>query len=55
MKLKYVIDKKYDKQFVGMSSKIVRDNFDDIYKNKGNSLFKPLTFNNWRSFLIFSW
>ena len=27
MKLKYVIDKKYDKQFVGMSSKIVRDNF----------------------------
>ncbi|MDO8617590.1 MAG: hypothetical protein Q7N87_01710 [Candidatus Uhrbacteria bacterium] len=33
MKLKYVLDKKYDKQFVGMSSKIVRDNFDDIYKN----------------------
>ncbi len=32
MKLKYVIDKKYDKQFVGMSNKIVRDNFDDIYK-----------------------
>jgi hypothetical protein len=26
-----------------------------IYKNKGNSLFQPLTFNNWRSFLIFSW
>jgi len=33
MKLKYVIDKKYDKQFVGMSNKIVRAHFDDIYKN----------------------
>ncbi|NQU83325.1 MAG: hypothetical protein HQ536_01295 [Parcubacteria group bacterium] len=33
MKLKYVIDKKYDKQFVGMSNKVIRDHFEDIYKN----------------------
>jgi len=33
MKLKYVIDKKYDKQFVGMGNKIVREHFEDIYKN----------------------
>jgi len=33
MKLKYVIDKEYDKQYVGISKKIIRDNFDDIYKN----------------------
>lgn len=33
MKLKYVIDKKYDKQFLDMSSKVIRDNFDGIYKN----------------------
>lgn len=33
MKLKYIIDKKYDKQFVGTSNKIVRKHFDDIYKN----------------------
>ena len=33
MKLEFVIDKKYDKQFLGMSSKTVRDHFDDIYRN----------------------
>jgi hypothetical protein len=38
MKLKYVIDKKYDKQFLGLSSKVVRDNFDDIYKNSSKYL-----------------
>ncbi|MBU1036684.1 hypothetical protein KKF32_01445 [Patescibacteria group bacterium] len=33
MKLKYIIDKKYDKQFVNMSSPVVYKNFDDIYKH----------------------
>ncbi len=33
MKLEFVIDKKYDKQFLGMSNKITRDHFDDIYRN----------------------
>ncbi len=33
MKLEFVIDKKYDKQFLGMSSKVARNHFDDIYRN----------------------
>lgn len=33
MKLKYVIDKEYDKKFLSMSSDVIKNNFDDIYKN----------------------
>jgi len=33
MRVEYVIDKEYDKKFVGMSNKVVRTHFDDIYNN----------------------
>lgn len=33
MKLKYIIDKNYDRHFLNMSNLVVRKNFDNIYKN----------------------
>lgn len=33
MKLEYIIDKEYDRRFLDMSTDLVRNNFDEIYKS----------------------